>query len=62
MVAAPALGVQVFDPTGRECGLIAHPAPGSPIVSASLAGPGRQWLCIAAGDKILRRKISANGW
>lgn len=56
------LGVQVFDATGRECGLISHPAPGSQIVSAALAGPGRGWLCIAAGDRILRRKVQASGW
>jgi enterochelin esterase family protein len=57
-----ALGVQVFDATGRECGLISHPAPGKQIVSAALAGPGREWLCIAAGDKIMRRKVKATGW
>ena len=57
-----ALGVQVFDPTGRECGLLAHPAPGKQIVSAAFAGPGRAWLCIAAGDRIFRRKVQASGW
>ena len=58
-----ALGIQIFDPTGRECGLLPHPAPGKPIVSAALAGrPGRNWLCIAAGDRILRRKVQATGW
>lgn len=57
-----ALGVQVFDPTGRECGLLTHPAPGKQIVSAAFAGPDRSWLCIAAGDRILRRKVQATGW
>ena len=57
-----ALGVQVFDPTGRECGLLEHPAPGKQIVSAAFAGPGRAWLCIAAGDRIMRRKVQATGW
>ena len=56
------LGIQVFDATGRECGLIAHPAPGKSIVSATFAGPDRSWLCIAAGDRILRRKLRATGW
>ncbi len=56
------LGVQVFDPTGRECGLLEHPAPGKQLVSAAFAGPGRAWLCIAAGDRIMRRKVQATGW
>ena len=56
------LGVQVFDYTGRECGLLSHPFPGKPIVSAALAGSGRTWLCIAAGDKIMRRKVQASRW
>ncbi len=57
-----ALGVQVFDPTGRECGLLSHPAPGQSIVSATFAGPDRSWLCVAAGNRIVRRKLNATGW
>jgi enterochelin esterase family protein len=57
-----ALGVQVFDPTGRECGLLSHPAPGQSIVSAAFAGPDRSWLCVAAGNRIVRRKLNASGW
>ena len=57
-----ALGVQVFDPIGRECGLLVHPAPGKQIVSAAFAGAGRGWLCISAGDTIYRRKVQAKGW
>jgi enterochelin esterase-like enzyme/sugar lactone lactonase YvrE len=56
------LGVQIFDPTGRECGLLTHPAPGKQLVSAAFAGPDRSWLCIAAGDRIVRRKVQAAGW
>lgn len=56
------LGVQVFDPTGRECGLLTHPAPGSQLVSVALAGPGRGWLYVAAGDRIFRRHVLASGW
>jgi enterochelin esterase-like enzyme/sugar lactone lactonase YvrE len=52
-----ALGVQIFDPTGRECGLLPHPAQGKPLVSVAFAGPNGQWLCLAAGDRILRRKV-----
>lgn len=57
-----ALGVQVFDPTGRPCGLLAHPAPGKSVVSVGFAGPGRSLLCAAAGDKIYCRKVEATGW
>ncbi len=57
-----ALGVQIFDPTGRECGLLPSPAPGKPLVSVALTGPGRNWLYLAAGDRILRRKVTATGW
>ena len=57
-----ALGVQVFDVTGRECGLLTHPAPGKPLVSVALAGPDRAWLYVSAGDRIFRRKVNAGGW
>jgi enterochelin esterase family protein len=57
-----ALGVQVFDNTGRECGLLAHPAPGKQVISTAFAGPERNWLCVSAGDRILRRKVQAKGW
>ena len=36
---ATALGVQVFDPTGRECGLIPKPTD-TPMTSVFLGGPG----------------------
>jgi enterochelin esterase-like enzyme/sugar lactone lactonase YvrE len=56
------LGVQVFDPTGRECGLLTHPAPGKSLVSVSLGGPERCWLYVAAGDRLYRRKVTATAW
>lgn len=56
------LGVQVFDPTGRECGLLTHPAPGKQVISAAFAGPDRSWLCVSAGDRIFRRRVQASGW
>ena len=55
---ATALGVQVFDPTGRPCGVVPGP-PG--MTSCALAGPGRAWLYITAGSKIFRRKVQAVG-
>lgn len=57
-----AMGLQVFDPTGRECGLLTQPPTTRQINSAALAGAGREWLCVAAGDKIFRRKVLAKGW
>ena len=57
-----ALGVQVFDPIGRECGLLTHPAPGHQTISATFGGPDHNYLYISACDRILRRKIKAKGW
>lgn len=55
------LGVQVFDGTGRECGLLPHPQKDKPLTSATLAGPDRAYLYITNGDKIYRRKVQAKG-
>jgi enterochelin esterase-like enzyme/sugar lactone lactonase YvrE len=57
-----ALGVQVFDSTGRECGLLTPPASGKPLMSAALAGTDRSWLYVSTGDRIFRRKVNAKGW
>lgn len=57
---ATALGVQVFDPTGRPCGLLAKPSDKS-ITSVTLAGPGHQFLYVTAADKIFRRKVQGEG-
>ena len=56
-----ALGVQVFDPTGRMCGVLPKPQPEKPLTSCALAGPGRAYLYITNGDKIFRRKVQAVG-
>ncbi|MEO7318990.1 MAG: SMP-30/gluconolactonase/LRE family protein [Chthoniobacteraceae bacterium] len=58
---ATALGVQVFDPTGRLCGVVPGPQGSAGITSCALAGPGRAWLYITARDKIFRRKVQAVG-
>ncbi len=52
-----ALGVQVFDPTGRACGLLALPPTDKGLTSCVLAGPARDYLYVAAGDRIFRRKV-----
>jgi enterochelin esterase-like enzyme/sugar lactone lactonase YvrE len=53
-----ALGVQVFDPTGRLCGVLPKPKPGQPLTSCILAGPGHEWLHITNGDTIYRRRLA----
>jgi len=55
-----AVGLQMFDPTGRMGGVIASPSQ-KPIVSVAFAGPGHQYLYVAAGDEIYRRKTKASG-
>ncbi|OYP36156.1 hydrolase [Rhodopirellula sp. MGV] len=55
-----ALGVQVFDPTGRPCGLLPTPNPLKPLTSCVLAGAGHQYLVVTNGDTIYRRKVNAN--
>lgn len=52
-----ALGVQIFDPTGRLCGVLAKPNLNQPLTSCTLAGPNHEYLYITNGDKVLRRKL-----
>ncbi len=56
-----ALGVQVFDPTGRLCGVLPKPQPEKPLTSCTLAGEKREYLYVTNGDKIFRRKVQAAG-
>jgi enterochelin esterase family protein len=58
---ATALGVQVFDPTGRLCGVLPKPQPDKPLTSVMLSGPNREYLYVTNGDKIFRRKVQATG-
>jgi len=53
-----ALGVQVFDPTGRQCGVLPQPNPSKPLTSCTLAGPDHQYLYITNGDTIFRRQLN----
>jgi enterochelin esterase family protein len=52
-----ALGVQVFDPTGRLCGVLPHPNPTKPLTSCTMAGSDHTFLYITNGDKIYRRQL-----
>ncbi|WP_414662239.1 SMP-30/gluconolactonase/LRE family protein [Horticoccus sp. 23ND18S-11] len=56
-----AVGVQVFDPTGRLCGVLTKPQPDKPLTSCVLSGPNREYLYVTNGDKIFRRKVQAVG-
>ncbi len=56
-----ALGVQVFDPTGRLCGVLPAPQPTKPLTSCALAGPKLEYLYVTNGDKIFRRRVQATG-
>jgi enterochelin esterase family protein len=53
-----ALGVQVFDPTGRPCGVLPQPNPAEPLTACILAGSDHSTLYIAQGSALYRRKLT----
>lgn len=53
-----ALGVQIFDPTGRLCGVLPKPNESQPLTSCILAGPDHEYLYVTNGDTIYRRKLT----
>jgi len=53
-----ALGVQIFDLTGRPCGVLPKPNPDQPLTTCILAGPDHSTLYIAHGSAIYRRKLT----
>lgn len=55
-----AMGLQMFDPTGRMGGVIAKPQDAN-LVSACFAGPDHAYLYVACGDKVYRRKTKTRG-
>lgn len=56
-----AMGVQVFDPTGRECGLLPKPSAAG-MTSVHVGGPGGEYLYVTCADQIFRRKVKAAGF
>jgi len=52
------LGVQIFDPTGRPCGILPKVDPDQPLTSCMLAGGNHSTLYIAHGKKIYKRKLT----
>jgi enterochelin esterase family protein len=55
-----AVGVQVFDPTGRLCGVLLKPRESQPLTSCVLAGPNHEFLYITNGDTIYRRRLKVD--
>lgn len=55
-----ALGVQIFDPTGRPCGLFPKPDEDQPLVNCVLGGSDANWLYIAHGTRIYRRQLTVD--
>ena len=53
-------GVEVYDPNGRPVGLILAPT-SAPITSATLSGPGLNWLFVLTQGKIYKRQVNATG-
>jgi enterochelin esterase family protein len=60
LYAATPLGVQVFDPTGRLCGVVANPDGATPR-AIGFTGTDRDLLYVAQGDIVFVRKIQAKG-
>ncbi|MCA9269900.1 MAG: SMP-30/gluconolactonase/LRE family protein [Planctomycetales bacterium] len=52
------MGVQVFDPTGRPCGVLPKVDPGQPLTSCMLAGRDHSTLFIAHGTRIYKRTLT----
>jgi enterochelin esterase family protein len=52
-----AVGVQIFDPTGRPCGVLPKPVKAQPLTTCTLAGPDHSTLYVAQGTTICRRKL-----
>ncbi len=52
------LGVQIFDPTGRPCGVLPKVDADQPLTTCILAGPDHSTLYIAHGKTIYSRKLT----
>ncbi len=53
-----ALGVQVFDPAGRLCGVLSKPQAEAPLTSCTLAGEGHNTLFVTNGNKVFKRMLT----
>ena len=52
------LGVQIFDPTGRPCGVLPTVDPTQPLTTCILAGSDFNTLYVANGTKVFKRKLT----
>jgi sugar lactone lactonase YvrE len=60
LYAATREGVQIFDPTGRLCGVLSRPADGA-MWSVAFGGKNRDILHVSCGGTIYARKTKAMG-
>jgi enterochelin esterase-like enzyme/sugar lactone lactonase YvrE len=51
-------GIQIFDPTGRQCGVLPKPDPSQPLTSCVLAGKNHDYLYVTNGQTIFRRRLT----
>jgi sugar lactone lactonase YvrE len=58
--AGTPLGVQIFDPTGRLCGVLNNPCEGK-VTALAFGGSDRNVLYMACGDKLYSRQMLARG-
>lgn len=63
LYVATAVGIQVFDPTGRPCGVILKPDASRTKSGSNVCfgGPNHNWLYYTVTDKVYRRKVKSNG-
>jgi enterochelin esterase-like enzyme/sugar lactone lactonase YvrE len=54
------LGVQIFDPTGRLCGVLPRPLKDQPLTTCILAGTDHNTLFISNGTTIFGRKLTVD--
>ncbi len=54
------LGVQIFDPTGRPCGVLPKVDADQPLSSCMLAGKNHNTLFIAHGVRLYKRKLTVD--
>jgi sugar lactone lactonase YvrE len=58
--AGTPLGVQIFDPTGRLCGVLTNPSEGK-VTALTFGGADMNVLYMACGDKLYSRQMIARG-
>ncbi len=58
---ASTLGIQVFDPTGRRCGLIEKPVANTEVSACKIGGKDSNELLVEQGGKVYRRKLGIAG-